>query len=325
MYDESMLFVGPDEGECTAPLLFPATQPLSLRAATHELVFEEGREFALDSDAGIIIRLPGSRIPCTPQDDVPGLVCAKDDDFHRRQVSATYAHRPGTWNGYTPAFAGGEMPRTFRRLAASEPLRLAITGDSISEGYNASEFILAPPRQPAYGPLVAAGLEQAYGSRVELHNCAVAGWTSDDGLADVGRVAAWDPHLVIVAYGMNDAGYAAPADFARNVRGIIEAVRATSPLAEFVVVSPMLPIAEPDDHALMRFPAYRDALLALCDDGVVLADLTTLWTDLLGRKRGYDLTGNGLNHPNDFGHRLYAQVILALLVARDRLTAVAGK
>ncbi|MBX7074950.1 MAG: hypothetical protein K1X71_17550 [Pirellulales bacterium] len=29
-----------------------------------------------------------------------------------------------------------------------------------------------------------------------------------------------------------------------------------------------------------------------------------------------DLTGNGLNHPNDFGHRLYAQTILALLVPR---------
>jgi hypothetical protein len=26
-----------------------------------------------------------------------------------------------------------------------------------------------------------------------------------------------------------------------------------------------------------------------------------------------DLTGNGLNHPNDFGHRLYAQAILEYL------------
>jgi len=28
------------------------------------------------------------------------------------------------------------------------------------------------------------------------------------------------------------------------------------------------------------------------------------------RKTHHDLTGNGINHPNDFGHRLYAQVIL---------------
>lgn len=36
--------------------------------------------------------------------------------------------------------------------------------------------------------------------------------------------------------------------------------------------------------------------------------------DLLRRKRYLDLSGNGLNHPNDFGHRLYAQVLLHLLI-----------
>ena len=35
---------------------------------------------------------------------------------------------------------------------------------------------------------------------------------------------------------------------------------------------------------------------------------------LLKRKRFYDLTGNGVNHPNDFGHCVYAQSLLALLV-----------
>jgi hypothetical protein len=46
---------------------------------------------------------------------------------------------------------------------------------------------------------------------------------------------------------------------------------------------------------------------------VALADLTGVWTELLARKGYHDLTGNGVNHPNDFGHRLYAQVILGLL------------
>jgi acyl-CoA thioesterase I len=67
------------------------------------------------------------------------------------------------------------------------------------------------------------------------------------------------------------------------------------------------------------------AVLDDLDDVVVLADVTTLWTQLLARKSYYDVTGNGLNHPNDFGHRLYAQVILAQLVERDRLTAAAAR
>jgi hypothetical protein len=44
-----------------------------------------------------------------------------------------------------------------------------------------------------------------------------------------------------------------------------------------------------------------------------------------GAQEYYDVTGNGLNHPNDFGHRLYAQVVLAQLVDRDRLTAAAAR
>ena len=47
--------------------------------------------------------------------------------------------------------------------------------------------------------------------------------------------------------------------------------------------------------------------------GVALADVTEVWTWMNRHKHFLDLTGNGLNHPNDFGHRLYAQCILQLL------------
>jgi hypothetical protein len=62
------------------------------------------------------------------------------------------------------------------------------------------------------------------------------------------------------------------------------------------------------------FPLYREALASLTGPGVALADVTSLWQEMLRRKREVDLTGNGVNHPNDFGHRVYAQAILALLV-----------
>lgn len=62
------------------------------------------------------------------------------------------------------------------------------------------------------------------------------------------------------------------------------------------------------------FFRYRDALATFRGPGVAMANLTDLWNVLLTRKREVDLQGNGVNHPNDFGHRLYAQAILALLV-----------
>jgi hypothetical protein len=48
------------------------------------------------------------------------------------------------------------------------------------------------------------------------------------------------------------------------------------------------------------------------EKGIAVADVTSLWTKALERKTFYDLTGNGVNHPNDFGHRLYAHVLIEL-------------
>jgi lysophospholipase L1-like esterase len=193
-------------------------------------------------------------------------------------------------------------------------LTICVTGDSISEGFNASGVTGAPPRQPPYAALVHAGLEHVYRSPVTFNNFAISGWTSDHGLADVARVVDAGPDLVIVAFGMNDSGYAEAADFSANIAGIMSAVRAGAPDVEFVLVSPMLPNPRWDYPVMERFGAYRDALSRLSGAGAALADITTLWTDVLARKSVHDLTGNGINHPNDFGHRLYAQTILGLLV-----------
>ncbi len=42
--------------------------------------------------------------------------------------------------------------------------------------------------------------------------------------------------------------------------------------------------------------------------------MTAIWAELLYNKKDWDLTGNRVNHPHDFGHRVYAQVISALLI-----------
>ncbi len=125
------------------------------------------------------------------------------------------------------------------------------------------------------------------------------------------------PDLAIIAFGMNDAGGADMGKVAANVRGMMDAIKAAAPEAEFILVAPMLPNADWDAMKMENFPLIRRALAGLCGKGAVLADLTSVWTDLLKRKSFFDLTGNGLNHPNDYGHRIYAQTILALLVPPD--------
>jgi len=121
------------------------------------------------------------------------------------------------------------------------------------------------------------------------------------------------PDLVIVAFGMNDAAYADGDEFAANLSTLLDGVRAGHPSAEFLLVSPMLPTRECTWVDPSRFAGYQEQLRALGGDGVAVVDLTRLWAEFGQFKTTDDLSGNGLNHPNDFGHRLYAHTIIAAL------------
>lgn len=47
--------------------------------------------------------------------------------------------------------------------------------------------------------------------------------------------------------------------------------------------------------------------------GVSVLDMTSVWDDLLKRKSYWDLSENGINHPNDFGQWLYVIALSELL------------
>ncbi|MFQ9799060.1 MAG: hypothetical protein ACLR23_09125 [Clostridia bacterium] len=55
-------------------------------------------------------------------------------------------------------------------------------------------------------------------------------------------------------------------------------------------------------------PDYKEALDTLCREGVIVANVRDVQRELLKKKRFIDMTGNNINHPNDFFHRVYAQV-----------------
>jgi acyl-CoA thioesterase-1 len=332
MSGESLFFIGDDE-RATATLLFPPERIVSVTSATGEIEYEDGRDYVVDYPSGCITRFAGSRIPFTsdaelspaltgPRSSVmpvrnssmSGLMSAEGDAFHRRQVAVSYIHQPHLWRGPIPRFAGRALPNTLSHLNVSKRLTICLMGDSISEGYNASGFTGVAPYQPPFGQLVADGIERAYGASVSLHNFGVAGSTADNGVWETAPVTKVQPDLVLIAYGMNDAGYATATDFAERIQQIISQIRNSVRAAEFVLVAPMLPNPEWEYVVEGRILDYREGLARLCDSGVVLADVTSLWSALLTRKSQYDLSGNGINHPNDFGHRMYAQTILGLLV-----------
>ncbi len=329
---ESVLFIKGADGKPSARLLFDAERVLALNSADGLRSFEEGRDYQLAPDNSGLVLPPGSRITSLDGSDLfppkgspnsighraghpeTSLLFDNGHFFHDKQVEVSYVPRPAKWDAYRPSFAGERLGRTLDKLRKKQPVTIAVSGDSISEGYNASAFTKTPPFMPPYPALVAAQLEATYGSRVTLHNLAVGGWSSRQGVDDLDKLLKCKPDLVIIAYGMNDVGGRNPKAFRANIETMLRRIREADAKIEVILVAPMTGnsdwIATPPE----MFPEYRDALASLTGPGVVLADLTSVWRRLMERKRHLDLTGNGVNHPNDYGHRIYARAILALLI-----------
>jgi lysophospholipase L1-like esterase len=328
MLDESALFVRDSSAvNATANLLFVPETIVSVQSCDGKVAFEQGVDFAWDPGTRLLTLTAGSRMPSktyaemhpplgSPQslpaaDGQSGLFFSEGHVFRDLQVQITYRHAE-TWQGTTSSFAGDRLPRTLGRLNRGEPISLVALGDSITQGYNASGFVGVAPFTSPYAGLVADVLRQRYGSQVTLKNLGQAGQASAWGIGMVAQVVAQNPDLVLIAFGMNDGGD--PAVFANNIAQIVAGVRSGAPSAEFILVATMAANPEATGGNAAFFPASRDALAGLATPGVALADVTGVWLDVVQKKKFTDLTGNGINHPNDFGHRLYAQVIASLLV-----------
>jgi lysophospholipase L1-like esterase len=307
MYRESAMLRAGDHGVC-ATLLFPPDSITAVTNAAGDQVYEEGVDFIVERAQRRLVRTPGSRMPWV-QSEAASL---HGELTHDRTIAISYTHarNPMTWR---PEAQLARLPQLADRVGGSEPIGLCVIGDSISAGYDASGFHGFPPFQPPYAPLVARAIESVSGARVRLDNLATAGWTAADGLWEAERIAASQPDLVIVAFGMNDAAYAGDDEFAANISTLLDGVRAGHPSAEFLLVSPMLPTRACTWVDPSRFAGYQERLRALGGDGVAFVDMTRLWSEIGQLKTTDDLSGNGLNHPNDFGQRLYAHTISAAL------------
>jgi lysophospholipase L1-like esterase len=332
MHGESVLFIKDGEGGAKGKLLFMPTKVLKVASSSGEIVYEPGRDYVWQPGSKEITLPTGSRIlwktphdlrrpaksqkyALTHRDGNGEILFGATHEYHDLQTLITYEHDPAEWKGPKPSFAGKELPKTVKMLADKKPLRIALLGDSISTGCNASGWAKVAPHQPPYQDLLVLNLEAAYGAKVTLDNFAGGGTSTDWGVANIGKVIDAKPDLVIVAFGMNDSSGRPAKDYAANTQKMIAAVKKAQPDAEIILVATML--GNKDWVALKQelFPQYRDALAGLCEPGIALADMTSVWAELLKHKQDWDLTGNGVNHPNDFGHRVYAQVLSALLIA----------
>ncbi len=332
MEGESVLFMADDTAAVPkATLLFQPTKVLSVCNASGTTTYTEGidylwkpgsREITLPQGSRIVhttsryLRRPAKsqRYSLSHRDGNGEIFFGATHEYHDLQTVVTYTHKPGVWKEPMPAFAGEQLPGTLKKLQGKQPLAIALLGDSISTGCNASGWAKVAPFQPPFQDLLVTNLKATYGADVSLKNFAVGGTNTVWGVKQIPSLIEAKPDLVILAFGMNDVHGLTAAEYQTNIQTMIQSVRRDLPKAEFILIASML--GNPDWAALRmeRFPQYRDALAQLVGPGAAMADMTGIWTELHKHKRDWDLTGNGVNHPNDFGHRIYAQVLSTLLI-----------
>ncbi|MGI2296929.1 SGNH/GDSL hydrolase family protein [Paenibacillus sp. GXUN7292] len=190
-------------------------------------------------------------------------------------------------------------------------MRLAVYGDSIAQGANASGKADASPYMPSWAELLSWQMGEQYGINVDYVNLSKGGMQSDWGVEHANQVADTVPDLTTIAFGMNDGTSGRSAkEFAANISLIMDTIKKANPQAEFILVSPML--ANPETFFNGKQAEYAAVLQQMEKQGCVIVDMTRLHTQLLERKKYSDLTGNHINHPNDFLSRLYALAIAAV-------------
>ncbi len=329
---ESVLFIKDSKnGEARASVLFPVLGIKAVRNSVGDVTYEEGRDYVWTRESREIVLPAGSRIVSRTPDELRRPAKTQKYELTHRdgngeiffggrleyaemQTCITYSHASTAWKSAVPKFDANVLPRSVQRLLNKKPLTIVLLGDSISAGANASALYDAAPFQPAYPELVRLHLAERFKTQVELKNLAVGGTDTGWGLTQIEKLVEAQPQLVILAFGMNDSAGRSAKDYQANTEKMIAKIREKLPETEFILVASMLGNRNWIRLKHEIFPEYRDTLKNLCDPGIALADLTSVWTEFFELKQDWDQTGNGVNHPNDFGHRVYAQVISALLI-----------
>ena len=329
-YMETVLPVeNPYGGMDPIQLLYPIEEVIEVKNAELNITYKKGVDYAvaggklLIADDGAIPTLAYSEFhPLTGengfQDEDGGYICFHEGDyFHKQQIVVTYTHT-ANYDGYVPEEKGDLLPNVTDKLQKGTGLDLLVLGDSISVGANSSGFIGAAPHMPTYPELFAAQLENTYGGKINLINPSVGGMGIDWGLNKIDEILSEQTNLdlAVIAFGMND-GSMAPAVFAQKTLAAAEKVKEKFPNAEVMLVATMLPNPKAKFFNLNQSKFY-DAMVEMCQqDGIAVVNVSGVHQSLLKRKSYSDMTGNNVNHPNDYLARVYAQTLFATLQVKQ--------
>ncbi len=337
MTDEPFFFTSSPNGELpNSKLLFVPEKILSVKKVTNTetIEYKEGKDYIIEGEKIVIPQ--GSKIEVFPHENmyVTDAELAKKLDykmrfhpikgwglfregqfFNQKVVKVTYSHSGKNWNfeKYGKAPEKALLPKTIAKLESKQPVVISLFGDSISQGANASAGDLHFPFLPKWADLITKALQKNYGyDDITMLNRALGGTSIHWGVKHAAdNVAPDKPDLAILAFGMND-GTTSAKKRAEMLEKIMADYRAQNPDVEFIIVTQFMA------NKKWMNPEVHDTYVAsdkkMEKVGVAAADVRSLHKYLLETKNYTDMSGNNVNHPNDFLVRVYAQVIASKLM-----------
>lgn len=343
IYNETVMLRTQEDGTGLGYLRFAPTKIISIRDFTLTTEYTEGSDYVIDGNA--ISAPTGSRIghwtnrQMWGEEDLPDPYVIKDNLSNRdtdcmrmgatiytespfyygTQVYVTYAYDINDLDLESlPSSQIEKMPSLKAKLEAKAgTLKIAGIGDSVMEGCSSSVNFDHEPYQKPFFDLFGEAIAHKYGLEVTAENMGVGGTTSADGTQKslLDKVVKYAPDLLLIHYGINDlGGGATPNGYMDNILYIVTYLKENLPDLEIILMSPLTP--NPRVYDQIRLESYVNKLEDVADSftGVVLLDAYAYGNYLLENGRDYyDMTGNGINHPNDYGHRVYTGALLATI------------
>ena len=329
IYYETIL---PLQGE-DIQTLFPIEEVIAVTNYGLDIIYEEGKDYLIIDKKLVII--PTGRIKLTPLDEyyikdkgespfvLNKEVCkfkfdddrflkyAEVDYFTKKQIAITYKHKVDHCL-FKQDNQKSQLLRFFKKLENKENPTILFYGDSITVGCNSSGTEYGGNTKPyakSWPEMVTDYLKQQYNADINYVNTAVGGTLTIWGVENVEeRVNKYHPDLLVLAFGMND-GPLSKEDHTKQIKEIIDKVRESNPECDIVLISTTVPNFESKPHCFALL-GYQEEYRKLDYSHLCFVNMTEAHLSLLKRKAFKDMTGNNINHPNDFLARAYAQNIL---------------
>mgnify|MGYP004583460281 FL=1 len=351
IYNECFCFVAGENGEApTGRLRFTPKRIISVRDWTLKKEYVEGRDYTFDKGTLTFTRTENSSAPYFTRNFLSGknedgslieafagydkapwstLGYARWDkaiycigpELYQKQVFVTYEYDPAEFDGPAQQFQGARLKNTMAKLLSGSELSVLFYGDSIPYGCDSSGMYHRQPNQDGFPKMFTKALSNIYGSKVRYKNTAVGGTTTQWAKENVdSEVIAHNPDLVVLMTGGNDGDATEHSE--ENIAAAVRRIKEKLPRCEIILMDTF--VGNKDGGFASKIKPMLEGIhdrIAQSEEGVATAGIFRFHTYMLEGKNYIDFSGNGINHPNDYMIRLYAQQLLSTVVDFDAIKA----